>query len=73
MEQGPHPNQYPTRMSPDLEAAVPLMKGVPCACLYQFRDGLVLRRGGVKKCIRTTWRCLIWRDGKGPALLKNVI
>lgn len=43
MEQGPHPNLYTTRKSPDLETPVHLMKGLSCLRPYQFGDGLMLR------------------------------
>lgn len=39
MEKGPHPNLYTTRMSPDLEIPVLLMKGLSCLRPYRFGDG----------------------------------
>lgn len=47
MEQGPHPNLYTTRMLPDVETPVLLMKSLSCLHPYQFGDGLVLRYVGV--------------------------
>ncbi|KAJ5671541.1 hypothetical protein N7507_000668 [Penicillium longicatenatum] len=55
MEEGPHPNLYTTRMSPNLDVPVLLMKGPSCLRPYQFGDGLVLRHVGVNVSGELVW------------------